>query len=298
MTHSKTQLSSGGIASLVCLLEVAAPKPGNVHRAADFEDVTFEDFATSAVVLGQVIDASEDLSLGDTILAAVTQTNTVVGTNTNLGIVLLLVPLAKLASRSDVELLDQSVVQEFLGELPKSTGAKVFEAIRLANPGGLGESDQMDVQSSAGSEVDLLAAMELAKDRDAIALQYVTGYRKIFELGVPLLVRGRAMFESLSHAIVYAHVALMADQADSLIERKCGADIANNSQTLAARAHDILDADAPTQDQLESYWAAVGELDFWLRSDGHRRNPGTTADLIAASLFVAVYNGVIEPPFR
>jgi len=101
MTHLKTQLSPGGIASLACLLEVAAPKPGNVHRAADFEDVTFEDFATSAVVLGQVIDSNEDLSLGDTILVAIKQTKAWVGTNTNLGIVLLLTPLAKLVSRPE-----------------------------------------------------------------------------------------------------------------------------------------------------------------------------------------------------
>jgi len=281
MTHFKTQLSSGGIASLVCLLEVAASKPGNVHRAADFEDVTFEDFATSAVVLGQVIDSNKDLSLGDTILAAIKQTKALVGTNTNLGIVLLLTPLAKLVSRSDVEFLDQSVVQDFLGGLPTSTGAKVFQAIRLANPGGMGQSDQMDVLTSECSEIDLLSAMELAKDRDAIALQYVTGFQKVFEVGVPLLARGREIFQSLPHAIVYAHVALMADQADSLIARKCG-----------------VGADPPTQDELESYWTAVGELDFWLRSDSHRRNPGTTADLIAASLFVSVYNGVIQPPFR
>ena len=170
---------------------------------------------------------------------------------------LLLTPLAKLVSQTDVEMLDQTVVQDYLGRLPESTGAKVFEAIRLSNPGGLGDSDQMDVQSSDSAGIDLLAAMEIAKDRDAIALQYVTGYRKIFELGVPLLARGRAMFQSLSHAVVFAHVALMADQADSLIERKCGAEVAKNSQTLAARANDILDSNAPTQDQLESYWAAA-----------------------------------------
>lgn len=298
MTHLKTQLSPGGIASLACLLEVAAPKPGNVHRAADFEDVTFEDFATSAVVLGQVIDSNEDLSLGDTILVAIKQTKAWVGTNTNLGIVLLLTPLAKLVSRPDVEVLDQSVLQDFLGGLPTSTGAKVFQAIRLANPGGMGQSDQMDVLTSEDSEMDLLAAMELAKDRDAIALQYVTGFRRVFEAGVPLLARGREIFQSLPQAIVYAHVALMADQADSLIARKCGVEVASTSRMLAARANDFLDADASTEGQLESYWTAVGELDFWLRSDSHRRNPGTTADLIAASLFVAVYNGVVGPPFR
>ena len=43
------------------------------------------------------------------------------------------------------------------------------------------------------------------------------------------------------------------------------------------------------------FWGAVGELDFWLRSDGHRRNPGTTADWMAASLFVAMFNRDIDP---
>ena len=221
MSDSKLELTPGGIASLVCLLEVTASKPGNVHRGADFEDVTFEDFATSSVVFGQVIDSNAECSLGDTVLAAVAQTKAVVGTNTNLGIVLLLTPLAKLIARADVERLDQSQVESFLGQLPASDGEKVLQAIALANPGGLGDSSQMDVRSNNGGEVDLLAAMELAKDRDAIALQYVTGFRKIFELGVPLLAKGREIFDSLTSAIVFAHVALMADHADSLIERKC-----------------------------------------------------------------------------
>ena len=297
MSDSKFALTPGGVASLASLLEVSASKPGNVHRGADFEDVTFEDFATSAVVLGQVIDSHAQRSLGDTVLAAVAQTKSVVGTNTNLGIVLLLTPLAKLVARSEVTRLDQSQVKNFLEQIPKSDGKKVFQAIALANPGGLGDSSQMDVHSN-DAEVDLLAAMELAKDRDAIAMQYVTGYRKIFELGVPLLVKGREIFDSLTGAIIFAHVALMADQADSLIERKCGTEVARNSQALAARARDLLESDNLNDDVLDSYWSAVGELDFWLRSDGHRRNPGTTADLIAASLFVAVYNGTIEPPFQ
>ncbi|MFT5302427.1 MAG: triphosphoribosyl-dephospho-CoA synthase, partial [Mariniblastus sp.] len=57
---SLVQLSPGAIATLACLLEVSAPKPGNVHRGADFEDVSFVDFATSAVVLGEMITACSE----------------------------------------------------------------------------------------------------------------------------------------------------------------------------------------------------------------------------------------------
>ena len=67
--------------------------------------------------------------------------------------------------------------------------------------------------------------------------------------------------------------------------------IAEQSQAMASKAIDALD-DGP-----ESFFAQVSSLDFWLRSDGHRRNPGTTADLIAAGLFVGLYNGDIHFPF-
>ncbi len=94
-----SRMSPGRIATLVSLLEVTAPKPGNVHRGADFEDVTFEDFVLSAVTLGDSIDRTQNDRIGNTILDAVQSTRAVVGTNTNLGIALLLVPLAKCAAK-------------------------------------------------------------------------------------------------------------------------------------------------------------------------------------------------------
>jgi len=34
----------------------------------------------------------------------------------------------------------------------------------------------------------------------------------------------------------------------------------------------------------------------WLRADGNRRNPGTSADLVAATLFVALREELIPLP--
>ena len=92
-------MSPGRLATLASLLEVSAPKPGNVHRGADFEGCTFGDFVLSAVVLGDSIDLTQNDGFGETILDAVQSTRAIVGTNTNLGIVLLLVPLAKCAAK-------------------------------------------------------------------------------------------------------------------------------------------------------------------------------------------------------
>ena len=293
-----SDFSLGGIATLACSLEVSAPKPGNVHRGADFEDVTFNDFIVSAVGLGQVIDQGRGHRLGQTILNAVKQNISLVNSNTNLGMVLLLVPLAKTIEAYPDKTLDSNQVAKRLAQLEPADGNDVFEAIRLASPGGLGESTELDVRKNDQKTIDLIEAMKISADRDAVARQYSNGFADIFEIGIPLLIDGMKRFGNLTQAIVWAHVSWMALEPDSLIARKCGLDTAEHSKFLAGKAVDCLRGDSVSETEFESYWVAVAELDFWLRSDGHRRNPGTTADLIAASLFAAIYNQQILPPFQ
>jgi triphosphoribosyl-dephospho-CoA synthase len=287
-----TDFSLGRIAELACLLEVTAPKPGNVHRGADFEDVTFEDFVASAIVLGQVIDELADARTGETIRVAVERTQRLVGSNTNLGMILLIVPLAKSRQISREEAITPDHVEAVLKNLDSADATEVFEAIRLAKPGGIGKVEDMDVADTAETPINLMTAMELAKDRDLVAKQYVNGFEQVFEQGLPLLETGVEKFSTLSQAIVFAHVSLMSMFPDSLIARKCGAKLASQSQMMATQAIEFLDVggdEAP-----EKYWNSVADLDFWLRSDGHRRNPGTTADIVAASLFVGINNNRIK----
>jgi triphosphoribosyl-dephospho-CoA synthase len=82
----------------------------------------------------------------------------------------------------------------------------------------------------------------------------------------------------------------MATFPDSLIARKCGPAIA---QQAADRATAVLALGEP---DAADYEAGMADLDFWLRTDGHRRNPGTTADLVAAGLFVLLREGRIDWP--
>jgi triphosphoribosyl-dephospho-CoA synthase len=70
-----------------------------------------------------------------------------------------------------------------------------------------------------------------------------------------------------------------------LIQRKCGPAVAKDASDRAAI---VLATDEPGR---AAYQQALSELDDWLRADGHRRNPGTTADLIAAGLFVLLREG-------
>lgn len=125
---SELNFTAGRIATLACLLEVAAPKPGNVHRGADFEDATFEDFLASGVVLGQQIDDFSTESLGDTVRAAVERTRIVTATNTNLGMILLIVPLAKAIGLG--QRLDRDSVEKYLQAATPEDSTQIFAAIR------------------------------------------------------------------------------------------------------------------------------------------------------------------------
>ena len=81
-------------AQVACVWEATARKPGNVTRFHDFEDSTYLDFVLSAAAIGPVMATACQRKIGATVLEAVRATRQVVRTNTNLGIVLLLTPLA------------------------------------------------------------------------------------------------------------------------------------------------------------------------------------------------------------
>ena len=85
-------VSLGQLAQWACVAEVTAPKPGNVHLGASFADASWRDFVVSAIVIRPILDGANQLGVGATVFKSVKATRAAVGTNTNLGIVLLLAP--------------------------------------------------------------------------------------------------------------------------------------------------------------------------------------------------------------
>ena len=279
-------LGLGECATLACLLEVSAAKPGNVHRGADFEDLTFTDFVLSAQALGRVFQQAEDLPLGQLVLDAVRATRSWVATNTNLGLILLLAPLAKVRPGETWE----AGIARVLGATTSQDARDVYEAIRVAQPGGLGAAPQADVADDAPS--NLIDAMRLAAERDLIARQYAHDFAEVLHSVAPGLREGLARGRSVQTTIIHTFVRLMHEHPDTLIARKCGREIAEQSARYAGV---VLGAGEPDS---ETYEDALADLDFWLRADGHRRNPGTSADLLGAGLFALLREGTLAPPWR
>lgn len=275
---------------LACSLEVTAPKPGNVHRGSDFEDLCFADFVASGAMISTVLGGVSKLSLGETILAAVRQTRSVVSTNTNLGIILLLAPLCRIDRTRRLE----DGIDAVLESLSPSDAHDVYGAINEAIPGGMGKVDEHDLSDQPPA--DLLEAMRLAKDRDAIARQYVTGFADLFRMKREYLGAAISAGLGIIDAVVWTHVSIMADYPDSLILRKRGEQEAAQASAMAGAALNAADREGANIRLTKAYYQLVDDLDFWLRAHPGR-NPGTTADLVTATIFCALREQEIQRPF-
>lgn len=299
-------LSLASQIELACLLEATARKAGNVHPAASFDDLEFADFVDAAQAVAEPLAQAREVGIGRAVLNAIQATRTArVRSNANLGIVLLLAPLAAVPDGISLDI----GLRDVLSNTSVEDAMHVYEAIRLARPSGLGRAESQDV--STAPSVTLLEAMTLAAERDRIAEQYVSNFDYVLNkalpwlchdwpwLGLcPLAIFGQTGMRNVvpiapwESAIIKLQLRLMADDPDSLIVRKCGQTV---GQQVCRRASEMMELDWPHTQQS---WNGFDAFDLWLRADGNRLNPGTTADLIAATLFAVMRLELIEFPSR
>lgn len=267
-----------------CVLEVTARKPGNVHPAASFADLTAEDFYRSAEVAAPVLARSRELGVGATILQTCQATRQAVGKNTNLGITLLMAPLAAVPP----ELSLTGGIGAVLESLTVTDARSVYAAIAVMQPGGMGKVAEQDL--SVQPTGTLREVMTLAADRDLIARQYQNGFQEVLEFGLSHLSGDATGWQDWEAAVIRLALSLLAEYPDTLIIRKCGAETA---ATASEQARAVLQAGGPETPRGREL---LEQFDQWCRADGHRRNPGTTADFVAAILFAAFRERRLVPP--
>jgi triphosphoribosyl-dephospho-CoA synthase len=269
-------------AQLACVLEASAEKPGNITPSHDFDDTSYEDMLRSGLALGAELGRAGEHLVGETVLAAVRASQDAAGANTNLGIALLLAPLAR-AAREGGPLRER--LGEVLRALTVDDARAAYAAIRLAGAGGLDQPVEHDVRDEA--RVTLREAMAAAAQRDTIASEYVTDYAVTFELGLPALAAALGDGLRARDAIVDLALQLLAEVPDTLIARKRGSEAAAR---VTAGARQVLGAGGVRSAHGRT---ALAEFDASLRRDGNALNPGTTADLVTAVVFVALLEGVL-----
>jgi triphosphoribosyl-dephospho-CoA synthase len=299
----------GNCARLAALLEVSAyPKPGNVHRLSDFPETSYEHFLAGGVALGSVMGklaerASEtrawgEVRIGEGIRKAVDETyQWQNGGNTHLGIILLFAPLSAGAGAAlSYGNLDVKNLREFTKKIiswatPNDTidiYAAIDQAMSSENLGSSAElnvKDQDSIRRIIRENITPIDVFELCKDRDMICHEWVTGFGKVFEIGYPTLKKRIMEGSSINNATIDAFLKILSENPDSLIMRKMGEKAA---KLVSEQAKIILEVGGSESDEgIRMLW----NLDEELKKEKGRLNPGTTADLTAASLYILVLSG-------
>lgn len=304
-------------AQLAMILEVSGyPKPGNVHRLQNFEDVRFEHFLASAIAMGATLKeaAARGIMAGrDKILISEVGVGRYIdrciqdsnewhhGGNTWLGAVMLLVPLAVGAGLSGAKqgAIKLKPLQLAVRRVIKATTMKdtvqLYRAIRRAEAGGLvkvEDSPAPDINSPnyvveiKAGKLSPYDVMKICSRWDTICREWATGLKITFEIGYPALMRFYNKTHDINVATVHTFLTILAATPDTLVARKQGM---KKARRISANAKDVL---AKGGLLTEEGRRAVEEMDLNLKTHKNRLNPGTTADLTASSLMVAVLCGL------
>lgn len=286
-------------AQIASVLEVSGhPKPGNVHRTQDFHDMVFEDFLISGVVIGDVMakaakkgqkyDGTSNFSrikLGKLIRKAVEETNSWVANNTNLGIIMLLTPLCAAAGMSsNLNEVRENVHNIMLQTTSKDT-VNLYKAISLADAGGMGEREDLDVTSDDShkdileKDINMFQILEISAEWDLLARELTTKMPVTFETGFPVFKKTKND-HGINSATVQTFLTVLSQFPDTLISRKYGLE---KAQEVSADAGNILNSGGILS---EDGQAALAKFDAMLIKN--KLNPGTTADLTASSIMVSL----------
>jgi triphosphoribosyl-dephospho-CoA synthase len=257
-----------------CGEELEAPKPGNVHVfAAGRKGVDL--FVRSAAVAAGPLTAPRERT-GARILAAVEATLAAVGTNTNLGILLLCAPLAAAAESGRPDL--RAALRDVLDGLDIEDARLAFAAIRRAAPGGLGRVSHHDVRHPP--TVTLRHAMAQAAERDQIACQYANAFDAVFSLGLDAAAAAQQRWRDAPATTLCVFMRFLAAFDDTHVVREHGRAVAHEIRRHAVSLGERLTGVADWREVLP-------ELLAWDQSLKQRSiNPGTSADLTVATLFV------------
>jgi len=266
-----------------CRLDVEVLKPGNVSEHSAGHGMVAAQFVSSARAAVAPL-FTRGARVGTRLIEAVRVTRAAVDCNTNLGIVLLVAPLAAALDDFDAPPEPhewQAATERVLQTLDIEDARAAFRAIALANPGGLGDAPEQSVH--APPTVDLRAAMALAAQRDSIARQYVNGFADVFACSAAVAAAVRE--GQLETATLEAFFSFLGGWPDSHILRKHGLALAQSvtaaAREIHARWHDLARNRGPLAAR-----AALAQWDAELKMRG--LNPGTSADLTVATIFVTL----------
>jgi triphosphoribosyl-dephospho-CoA synthase len=299
---------------IACLLEAAAEKPGNISPGKSFNDLNYNHFLFSAAAVFPAFLNIEEKGVGEIVYKGIKETHSLIDTNTNLGILLLTAPLAsayvKLRKRKKQSFFDypsmelekwhkekenklnaeSSFLKELrkelhlvLNNLDKKDAEFAYQAINFSKAGNLDKVEKGDIADNV--DLNLYDAMKLAENRDNIAFEYVNDYSIIFDFAYPRFITNMNKIDSIDNLIIKTFIEILAEYPDSLIARKYDF---KTAEQISLKTGKLLKKLENFDIQSKKAENLIAEFDKYLRSQKRKFNPGTTADIITAVIFLSI----------
>ncbi|MFB6105696.1 MAG: triphosphoribosyl-dephospho-CoA synthase [Halobacteriaceae archaeon] len=271
-------------AQLALLLEVAGtPKPGNVDRHRDHADLHFEHFLAGAVGARVGLEmAADGAPVGEAFETAVEGMARQSGGNTQFGCLLLLVPLVRAAAADActpagvTDVVEATTVDDAVGFY------RAFDHVDVAVDHPPSDAPALDVRRGGDAApalrergVTLSDVMDRSVPGDGDAAEWVGGFERTFRAADAIVADDGPLTDRAARA----YLDLLAEESDTFVATTHGAAAA---EWVRDRAAALRDRDPPPRD-VEGFGDALVAKGV---------NPGTTADLTCAALFVALERGV------
>jgi len=268
-------------AQLALLLEVAStPKPGNVDRAREYPDLRFEHFMAGAVGARKgLARAAEGEPVGESFRTAIAGMSEQSGGNTQFGAILLLTPLVRAAAADD---LSPAGVERVLAETTVADAAefyRAFEHVAVAvedPPEGMAD---LDVRRGADAipavrerGLTFAGLMDRSAPTDGVAAELTSGCPRTFETADRIEAGEGPVTDRAARAFLDA----LAAEVDTFV-------VTQHDRETAEEVRRRAEAALAGEEDPATLAAEFVERDI---------NPGTTADIVAGGLFVALERGL------
>ncbi len=275
-------------AVLAMVLEVSGtPKPGNIDREHDYVGTKYEDFLAAAIGVFPILEKGcNEGRIGQLILEASEEcVHWQRGGNTHFGAYILLFPLIKAASAGHLSDLRSNVIN-IVKDTTVEDAVDFYRAfsmveVRIKSSGDLNAkeksldvSDQSSFEHIRSQGLTLFDIMSISAKNDMVAQEWVDGFSRSFKAAEKILKKRQS--STMNDATVLTFIELLAEEPDTFVVKKYDMNKAVYVQGLAL---DVLE-----------HRMTLNELSNRLYVE--KINPGSTADLIIAGIFIALLNGL------
>lgn len=277
-------------AQLAMLLEVyASPKPGNVDRTHDRGNTRYEHFLASSVAVYPVLREASmvEKGMGKLIRRAVEESmKWQNGGNVHFGSILLIIPLVMAAGISKGYEEIKKKAKEFVLNSSVEDAIELYKAfsrakVKVKEVKELSVLDKNSLQEIREKRLTFYDILTLSASYDLISKELVEGFEKSFRYAEIIKDFVKRSNMSINDAIVCAFLTLLSEEEDTFVKMEFGS---KKSKYVMDRAKNLIEKG------YNSNRKEVEELDKELLKAGI--NPGTTADIIVAALFLAIINGL------